>query len=162
VVSAPSNKFEGVQEVAAHVLGLWGGRESVEALRQWLTKCLAREAGWAARSVAIKNLAGLVEAEDIDWVLDTYFGVKGQLLKHALLPLVVGLPVELARDRLLAGLRDPEWENRQAVIKAIGNMEFADRRVLLSALKNDPHPQVRKSAKLFCESTRIAASRSPP
>lgn len=151
VARALSSKFEGVQSVAAQVLGEWGDRESIDALHAWLLSCLERPFGWAVRGVAVRALARTIGTEDIGWALDLYFGVAGVLQKHELLPLVLALPPETARDRLVAELRNAGWENRQAAAKAIGNMGYSDRMELLSALADDPQPQVRRSAKLLSE-----------
>ena len=66
--------------------------------------------------------------------------------KHELLWLVTGLPPAAARERLVAALRDSRWDNRQAAVKAIGNMEYPDHSQLLRTLHNDPDKQVRASA----------------
>src|SRR5690348_2838346 len=116
------HKREGIQSVAARVLGQWGGRESVSALRHWLISSLARESGWSIRGVAIRELARLVEPGDAQWVLDLYFGVQDRLVKHELFFLAKALDPESARAELVARLRDPDWSNRQAAVKAIGNM----------------------------------------
>jgi HEAT repeat protein len=147
VVLARHHKREGIQSVAAQVLGHWGGRESVSVLRDWLVDSFARESGWSVRGVAIRQLASLVESSDAQWVLELYFGVPNRLLKHELFFLVKALPPESARVELVARLRDPDWVNRQAAVKAIGNMAFSDRRRLLTPLIDDSHEQVQKSAR---------------
>jgi HEAT repeat protein len=92
-------------------------------------------------------LAKLVESDDAAWVLDLYFGVPDWLAKHELLPLVRVLSPEVARARLVAGLRDSDWRNRQAAVTAIGNMAFPDRRKLLLPLVDDSVQNVQKSAR---------------
>lgn len=102
------HKWEGVQTVAAHVLGAWGGTESVAALRGWLARLLERPYGWAVRGVAAQALAMCVTEEDIAWVLDLYFELPTPMLQHELLPVLAALPtaqtltylrVESRRDR---------------------------------------------------------------
>ena len=149
VIAGLRHKREGIQSIAAQVLGTWGGRESVETLRQWLLDCQEREFGWAVRGVAIRQLATLVEAQDADWILDLYFTVPGWIAKHELFPLVRVLSPEVARERLVGALRDADWVNRQAAVKAIGNMAFPDRRRLLLPLIFDPDPNVQKSARFL-------------
>lgn len=151
VVSALQHKREGVQSIAAQVLGAWGVRESVAPLRQWLLDCLQRESGWAVRSVAVRELAKLVESADAAWVLDLYFSVPDWIAKHELLPLVRSLSPEVCRERLVAGLRDPSWANRHAAVKAIGSMAYPDRQRLLAPLIEDPHPTVQKTARFLSQ-----------
>ncbi len=147
VAAALSSKWEGVQAVAANILGAWGDRESVEYLRQFLVRCFDREYGWAIRGVVVRALRPIVSETDVGWLLDLYFGLKGQLSKHELLWLVTRLPPQAARERLVYALRDPRWENRQAAVKAIGNMGYPDRRQLLLPLRDDLSQDVRASAR---------------
>ena len=151
VMAALTHKREGIQSTAAQVLGRWGGRESVEALCGWLRECERRKYGWSVRGVAVRELAKLVGAQDVEWVLELYFGAPSQLAKHELLPLVLALPADAARSRLIAGLRDPDWANRQAAVKAIGNMAYPDRRTLLRPLIDDPDREVQKSARYLAQ-----------
>lgn len=72
-MAAVASKWEGVQAVALDTLGRWGGSESLNALRRFLEEAFGREAGWAIRGVAIRNLIPIVAAADTDWVLDLYF-----------------------------------------------------------------------------------------
>jgi HEAT repeat protein len=146
-VAALSSKWEGVQAVAAEVLAGWGDRECVGHLRQFLTRCFEREHGWAIRGVVARALRPVVTAEDVGWVLDLYFGLQGWLPKHELLWLVTALPPAAARERLVAALGDPRWDNRHAAVKAIGNMEYPDRRQLIRRLHADPDDDVRRSVR---------------
>jgi HEAT repeat protein len=151
VAEALRHKREGIQSVAAQVLGRWGGRESLKAIREWLGGSFARENGWSIRGVAVKQLAQLVETKDVEWVLELYFGQEDRLSKHELLPLVLVLDPEAARRELTARLRDPDWANRQAAVKAIGNMAYSDRRQLLTPLIDDPNKEVQKSARYLAQ-----------
>src|SRR6266487_3745017 len=92
VVNALHSKFEGIQAVAAEVLGAWGDARSKDALREWFLKTIPRPNGWAIRSVGVRELARLATAEDASWVLDTYFGTEDGLLQHELLRLAAALP----------------------------------------------------------------------
>jgi hypothetical protein len=144
VATALQSKWEGVQAVAVDVLATWG-RQCVDQLRHFLTSCFDRPNGWAIRHVVIRQLQRIANGEDVAWVLDLYFALPDQLAKHELLWLVVALPADVARERLVAALNDPRWDNRQAAVKAIGNMEFPDRWELLDALRDDPNKDVRAS-----------------
>ncbi len=84
-------------------------------------------------------------------MLDLYFNLPGLLLKHELLWLVIGLPPSAARERLVTALRDPQSDKRQAAVKAIGNMDYKDRRQLLWPLRTDPDDRVRRSARLLAQ-----------
>jgi HEAT repeat protein len=147
VVAALSSKWEGVQAVAAEVLAGWGDRDCVEHLRGFLSRSFAREHGWAIRGVLVKALRRVVTEEDVDWVLDLYFGLEGWLPKHELLWLVAALPPRAARERLVAALSDLRWDNRHAAVKAIGNMDYPDRRQLLQRLRADPNDDVKRSVR---------------
>lgn len=151
VVAALRDKFEGIQSVALDVLGAWGDGESATMLREFLQGAFSREAGWAIRGVAARNLIPLVTASDADWVLDLYFTRPDVLTKHELVRLVIALPPAAARRRLVAELRSADRLNRQAAVKAIGNMAFPDRRQLLWPLRDDPDAFVSKSARLLSE-----------
>jgi HEAT repeat protein len=134
-----------VQAVAAEVLAGWGHRECVDHLRPFLIRCFEREHGWAIRGVVVRALRNVVTEADAGWVLELYFSLQGWLPKHELLWLVTSLPPATARERLVAALSDPRWDNRHAAVKAIGNMEYPDRRQLLRRLRADPNDDVRRS-----------------
>ncbi|HJU74197.1 MAG TPA: HEAT repeat domain-containing protein [Gemmatimonadaceae bacterium] len=151
VADALHDKFEGVQAVALDVLGAWGDPESLAALREFLKTAFTRKFGWAIRGVAVRNLIPHVSATDVDWILDLYFTRPDALTKHELVRLVIALPPEGARARLVAELRSPDRLNRQAAVKAIGNMPYSDRRQLLWPLREDSDAFVRKSARLLSE-----------
>jgi len=90
-----SNKWEGVQVAAAHVLGTWGGRQSVTALRQWLDQLYSRPVSWDARIEAARSLAKCVDETDVTWALDQYFNLKSDSLQYDLRPLIDRLPRRL-------------------------------------------------------------------
>jgi HEAT repeat protein len=147
VLEALANKFEGIQSVALDVLGRWGDAKSADAIARFLRDALGRKSGWAIRGVAVRNLAPLLTPVHAEWVLDAYFGQPDALVKHELVRLVIALPPEAARARLVAELRSPDRLNRQAAVKAIGNMRFPDRRALIWPLRDDPDSFVRKTAR---------------
>lgn len=147
VKTALSSKWEGTQALAIGVLAQWGGRESVELIKTFLTDAFARKFGWSVRGVAIRALAELVGPEDVDWVLNLYFEQPQFLEKHELLRLVIRLPVKPARPRLVRELGSDDALNRQAAVKAIGNMPFDDVSALLKPMRTDPDKGVRDSAK---------------
>jgi len=151
VVAALKHKREGIQSIAAQVLGAWGTRDSIPPLRDWLTDCSTRDSGWAVRGVAVRGLAKLVGSQDATWILDMYFSAPDWIAKHELFPLVRSLSPQVARERLVAALRDPSWINRHAAVKAIGNMPFPDRRHLLLPVIEDPHETVQKSARFLSQ-----------
>ena len=151
VMAALGSKWEGVQSVALDALGHWGGSDSLTALRCFLEEAFGRDAGWAIRGVAIRNLIPMVTAEDAEWVLDMYFKRPTALEKHELLQLVLALPPESARARLVAELASPDPVNRQAAVKAIGNMRYPDRVLLIRPLRDDLDHRVRSSAKVLSQ-----------
>jgi hypothetical protein len=86
-----------------------------------------------------------IDNGDVDWVLDLYFGQAEIVTKHQVLPLVLALPPDAARKRLVKALRDAVPANRQAAVKAIANMSYQDRLQLISPLRDDQDRFVRKS-----------------
>jgi hypothetical protein len=111
------HKWEGVQTVAARVLGEWGGAESVAALREWLSRLQGRPYAWAARGVAAKTLAMCVTENDIRWVLDLYFALPTPDLQYELLPTVTALPADRTVRSLRAAVNQPD--RREAAIRAL-------------------------------------------
>ena len=146
VKNALCSKWEGTQSAALQVLALWGGRDAIEAIRAFLVEAYGREFGWSIRGVAVQALASVVGPKDVEWVLDQYFSRPTLLEKHELLPIVLRLPPEKARGRLLRELRSDDPLNRQAAVKAIGNLPFEDRETLLKPLRRDLDRRVRESA----------------
>lgn len=151
VAAALASKWEGVQSAALQVLGTWGGGPSKDALKGFLVAAFQREAGWSIRGVAIKAVGPLLDRDDVDWVLKLFFSLPSVVTKHEVFPLVLKLPADAARKSLVAALRDVDWMNRQAAVKAIGNMSYSDRSQLLRPLLDDPHESVRESARLLSE-----------
>jgi HEAT repeat protein len=147
ITAALDSKFEGIQSVALQVLGQWGGTESVDLLRKFLTRAFTRHSGWSIRVVAVTALAPHLRPADAEWVLNLYFVLPNVLLKHEIFPLVTKLPVVTAYERLKKELASTGWMNRQAAVKAIGNMPFPGRNQLIYPLLNDPNKQVRTSAR---------------
>ncbi len=132
------------------MLGSWGDPESVMMLRSFLDECDAREFGWSIRGVVIAELADCIGAADAPWVLDRYFSLSGVLAKHEFLPVVVALPPDAARDRLLIEAESDSRDNRHAAMKALGNMDFVDKASLLEPFLTDSDPEIRKGAQRLC------------
>lgn len=130
-------------------MGVWGGKSSVKVLREFLIGAVDRKHGWSMRGVAVDTLAPWIVAADAKWLLDLYFALPGAVAKHEVLPLVRRLPIQAARRVLVARLRDADAVNRQAAVKAIGNMPFPDRADLLRPLRVDPDKDVRASVQLL-------------
>jgi HEAT repeat protein len=105
----------------------------------------------------VKALARCVGEEDVPWVLDAYFARPGIRSKHELLWLVIALRPERARGRVLLESRSPDRDNRQAAMKAIGNMGFPDRTKLLRRFLDDPDPQIRQGAHNILSELEAAA-----
>jgi HEAT repeat protein len=59
--------------------------------------------------------------------------------------LVLALPPEAARKRLINALSDADPANRQAAVKVIGNLAYRDREQLILPLQDDPDKFVRDS-----------------
>jgi HEAT repeat protein len=134
-----------VQGAAVKVLGAWGDADSCKVLRAFLIKAFDKPHGWSIRGVAIKALTPHIHKGDVDWVLDLYFGQTEIVTKREVLPLVLALPPDSARKRLVKALRDAVPANRQAAVKAIANMSYQDRLQLISPLRDDQDKFVRES-----------------
>jgi HEAT repeat protein len=149
VREALEDKLEGVQSAALKALGAWGDEESCKLLRMFLIKSFDKPLGWSVRGVAVKALRPNVGKKDVGWLLDLYFDLPCALTKHELLQLVIALPPDTARRHLTKGLSDPQAVNRQAAVKAIGNMPFHDRLQLIAQARNDQDDSVRNTANAF-------------
>jgi hypothetical protein len=113
------HKWEGVQTVAAQVLGQWGGQESVAALRAWLARLYEREYSWAARGVAAKSLAACVTEADVSWALDLYFEQPTLVRRHEIFPILAALPRGETVRRLEDEARHPDPERREAAARGL-------------------------------------------
>jgi HEAT repeat protein len=133
--------------VALQVLGAWGDGESLGRLRTFIEAAFDRQYGWSIRGVAIRALFPHVRSKDVTWVLDLYFNLPDVLSKHELFPLVLKLSPDAARERLKRALKNPNWKDRQAAVKAIGNMSFPDKASLLLPLLEDENEEVRASVR---------------
>ena len=149
VLEMLENKHEGLQAGAIKVLGAWGGVRATETIRAFLGQLFSRSRSRSLRGVAAKALGGLVGVRDVDWVLDLYFSRPSASEQHELFQLVLALPPEQSRSRLVRELSAASWQNRWGAVKAIGNMAFPDRAALLKPLREDVNPEVRASAVLL-------------
>ena len=147
VETALASKWEGIQSAALRVLGSWGDSYSIEKLRAFLEDADKLEFGWSIRGVAVTELSRCVGAGDADWVLDRFFSLNGVLAKHKFLPVVLALPPEAARERLKSQSESDDRDNRQAAMKALGNMAYPDRKALLKPFLTDRDPEIREGAK---------------
>jgi hypothetical protein len=142
------HKREGVQSVAAQVIGAWGGRESVEDLRVWLERLIERHDPYIGpRTVAIRELARCIAADDSDWALDLYFGQKGVVATHEYLPLASATDPATARPRIERELRSLNAVKRHAALKLTSRMKLPDSASLARPLINDPDDWTRRLAR---------------
>jgi hypothetical protein len=143
VLQALTSKHEGIQAVAAEVLGAWGDPESKAALRTWFLGTLNLKSGWAIRSVGARELGRLTAPEDTTWILDLYFGTEDGLLQHELLKLAGALPAS-AKDAVNAKAKDRDPVVRRAAMKLLVNSSWGAPKDLLHPFASDPDPIVRK------------------
>ena len=146
---ALESKWEGLQAVAMKTLGSWGDNESINKLRELLDKSYKKKFEWAIRGVIISALIKCFRKEDISWILDKYFSLYGTLAKHELLPLILRLPVKEIRNTLLLQCHSNDCYNRQAAMKAIGNMDFPEKESILASFLNDEYSEIREGARLL-------------
>jgi hypothetical protein len=124
VEEALSSKWEGVRANAARVLGIWGGRRSVEALRAALDSSMDLRAGWALRSVLVRALCSCADpVEDAAWMLDCYFDAAVHSQKRAsqweFWPFVSVVPKPLLRERIEVELRSASTTRKEAAERAL-------------------------------------------
>ena len=119
VEAALTHKWEGVQVHAGRVLASWGGRRSIDALRQWLVSSMGKEGDSALRAEAVKALCRCFEPRDATWMLDLYFEARGIFIRHQLLPFVTAVPRDQA-ERRIAIERDSTSETRRAAATVAG------------------------------------------
>jgi hypothetical protein len=142
------DKREGVQSVAAQVLGSWGGRESVAELRLWLARLDDLHKPFIGpREVAVRELGRCIELEDVDWVLDLYFGQNDVVATHEYLPLASATDPGRARPRIERELQNPDPVKRHAALKLIRWMQPPDAADLAKGLVDDPDAVTRGLAR---------------
>jgi hypothetical protein len=142
VMQALHSKWEGIQAVAAEVLGAWGDPQSKAALREWFLETMERPFGWAVRSVGAEALAGLMTGDDTEWVLDLYFGTNDAVLHQPLLQLAASLPAIPARDAVLAKARTGNASERRAALEILIWSSWGQPRDLLRPFARDPDPVI--------------------
>lgn len=147
VDEALASKWEGVQSVALQVLGTWGDDGSRRRLRDFIERVDERPHGWAIRGVAVRALSGCVTRQDAAWALDRLFSLEGVLAKHEFVPVVLALPPDAVRGRLVQESVSPDRDNRQAAMKALGNMDVPDRQRLLRHFLEDDDADIRRGAR---------------
>lgn len=141
--TALSSKFEGIQAVAAEVLGAWRDDRSKRALRDWFSATLEREHSWAIRGVAMRELAPMLKSEDADWVLNLYFSASNHLLQFELLALASALPDKPGKVLVYEKARDSNPVVRHAALMVLVRSSWGAPIDLLRPFANDPDPKVR-------------------
>jgi hypothetical protein len=143
------SKWEGLQACGCRTLSDWGGREAVSELRSFLSAACRRGAGPAVLRAAIHSLVRCVTAEDAAWVLDEVFTTPGIMEQRELLPLVRALPLESARERLVAESHSADRNSRELAMKAFAGMEYPEpeRRAFLVRMAEDFDPEIRRGAR---------------
>jgi len=149
VLQALHSKFEGIQAVAAEVLGAWGDPESKAALKKWFLETMNRPLGWAIRSVGVRELARLVAPEDTDWILSLYFGARDGLVQHELVPLAAALPVVPAKEAVLAKATDQNPRVRHSALKILVRGSWGVPKELLRPFSRDSDPMIQKMLKAW-------------
>jgi hypothetical protein len=123
VEAALSSKWEGVRANAAKVLGIWGGRRSVDVLREALESSMEKRAGWALRTVLVRALCQCTDpVEDAPWMLDCYFNASFHSLSRAgqweFWPFVSAVPKPVLRERVEIELRSATKDRAEAAERA--------------------------------------------
>ena len=146
VKTAISLRYIDVKYVAAQVLGDWGSPQAKDLLKKALIESYYRKQNYQLRGVIVKALSSCLSEADSSWLLEHYFDVNGVLNKHELLPAVLALPPDSARQRLVLESKSENRDNRQAAMKAIAHIGFKDRNQLLSRFVQDQDKGIRKAA----------------
>lgn len=148
ICDALLHKREGVQSVAAQVLGAWGGSESVCALRDWLSRLDERHEPFIGpRGVAIRELARCIGEQDANWALDLYFGQGGVLETHEYLILAASVDPSRSRSRIEAEVQSPDPVRRHAALKLANYQGLSDAADLARPLADDPDKDTRTLAR---------------
>jgi len=145
---ALESKYEGVQATAIKVLGMWGDEKSKELLKDRLIKNFQRESGYHIRGVIVMALLERFQEEDIPWILDLYFTVRGTVNKLELIFLIqkISLTPEIER-RITTESQSEFVDNRRAAMHAIANMKCDKRKKLLTGFLKDAEPTINSGAK---------------
>jgi hypothetical protein len=143
---ALSSKFESLQVEGAKLLGRWGGREAVAALKSWLERSYQKKNALGIRGQAVKALSRCVTSEDAPWVLDLYFSHLGATESHSLVLLICALPTESWVPRIRSEVGSRSAERRRAAALAVARSRFRGRAEILKRLHYDSSPEVRSLA----------------
>ena len=148
VEAAFALKWEGAQAVAARVLGHWGGRRSVELIKEWLLNYYHRQRrGGSIEKVAVDALLECFDIQDNSWILDIYFDEPRKNYFHSM---ISALHLDAATEaRIVAETEHPEPNHRYAALIAIWGTRFLDAYYLFDAFKNDPDQSVRLLAEFY-------------
>jgi HEAT repeat protein len=136
------SKWQGVRSVAAHTMGRWGDSESVATLRALMER--ATPAG--IRNTAAWALRQCVTARDAPWVLEGYFAATDDFEAGDYFMLVLTLPPDAVRPRLLEACDSPRRDDGRKAFMTILNVPFPDRAALLARLAKHADERVRRRA----------------
>jgi HEAT repeat protein len=138
-----------IQLAAVKVLGTWGGDKAIEELSYALLNCYRYNSRFQLREAIVLELSTCIRGKDAQWLLQLFFAVQGMWNKHELLPAVIALPPDAARDLLFKECGSQERDNRHAAMKAIAHMNYPERNRILEIFKNDEDPGIRRAAEEF-------------
>ena len=144
VQNALDSKWEGLQSVAIQTLGCWGDRQSFAILRELWPKC-----SWTLQPIVARSLAQCVQAEDAPWALDLYFEGSEAYENGYWLGVVMSLPPQSARERLLLESRSHFSTRRSRALVAMARMAFPDRETILQRFLNDDDREIRNAAEYW-------------
>ncbi len=155
VEAALESKWEGVRSLAAQVLGHWGGRHAVGALKRAL---LAAPPGSSLRKVAMMELGRCVGPEDAGWILDLYFDgpLTGTDQHYVRRELLSKQPGPRLRDRVRREARSEHAGHRLAAAYALvfAATPVPGAQEVLHDLSADPVRDVSRAAQLLSRHPR--------
>jgi hypothetical protein len=117
VAAALNSKWEGLVATAVRCLCGWGDARSLEELRRWLFSSRAKKDGGSLMSVICESLAKSYRPEDVDWILDYYFGhVEGRSEHTFRRDLARVLPATQVEQRIMKETRNPDTNVRRKAL----------------------------------------------
>ena len=114
VLEALGSKWEGVQVHAGRALAAWGGRESIDRLREWLDRSLDKAAGRSVRGEAVRCLRRACDSSDAPWLLDYFFSAASPAERHEFFPFFDLTPLNVLRERIAVESQSSQQSRRDA------------------------------------------------
>jgi Probable zinc-ribbon domain len=148
VEEALNSKWWGVREVAVSVLGLWGGAENKQTLRNWIEAGQeSKRYDWEYRlgNAASRAIAFAVTSADAAWLIPLY--LRDQRGYSDWLRPVLALPMDALAEPIAKALKDPDSQTAWRAFSVLTHrQDFPARRAAIAALCDSPHGSIARYA----------------